>query len=160
MFDVVDDAVYETVHGYRDGSLRGANALISRIYALFGVKFNSGTFQNKAATEMPGHEFKLKESILVQLASDNFKITEAYCQSLGGVFVRVATYANTSDVELLNLWAKLAKEEGETAEAYQKALNARRVTREMLMEIERETFEDIAVKLELFNRVKEYLDEE
>ena len=148
MWDLVDDAIYKTIHEYKDGHSGGAVALAPKINT------NAGTLNNKANPGMERHQLGLKESIPIQYAATDFRIAHAYCQALGGVFMRVENLAGTSDVELLNTWARLIEEEGETAAAIRRALEDGDVTSEELKEIKRETFEDIQIKLELFRRLE------
>lgn len=159
MWDAIDDAIYHTVHGFQDRSARGAKGSRGAEGLAPRVNMNAGTLSNKANPGMEGHQLTLKESIPIQLTTNDYRIVQAYCHALGGVFMPIENLDGTSDMELLNTWAKLVQEEGETAAAIREALQDSKITRDELQIIRRETFEDITVKLELLNRLEAIADE-
>jgi len=156
-FDDLDDAIYRTVHDFK--TVRGSKTIKGAVALAPLINMPAGTLNNKAKPGYETHQLGIKETIPIQLTTDNFIIAEAYCRALDGVFMRFGDLSGTSDVELLTTWAALMAEEGETAEAIKKSLEDGKVTRAELRVIRRETFEDITVKLELLQRLEAICDE-
>lgn len=148
MWDMLDDAIYKTVHDYRDGTRSGAQALAPR------VNMNAGTLTNKANPGMETHHLTLRESIPLQLIANDYRIAEAYCIELGGTFLNLPDIGATSDAALLDIWARLAEEQGEAAHAIRMALDDGDVTRKELGTIKTEIHQAICVWLELYKRIE------
>jgi hypothetical protein len=119
LFDGLDRAVYDTVHGYVDPATRqrGAVGLAPRI------NLQPGTLSNKANPTMETHQLSLRESVPVQLQANDFRILQAYSLLLGHVCYQLpAADAKASDVELLDQYAQFHSAVGEKATAIRTAL--------------------------------------
>ncbi len=153
MWDELDEAIYRTVHEYRDGNRAGAVALAPRI------NMNAGTLSNKANPGMEQHQLTLRESIPLQLATGRTDIAAAYAQALGGVYVPLGDFSGTSDTELLNIWAGMDEQDGRMAGAAREVLEDGRVTREELRRLKREVWRSIQVRLEFYHRMEAICDD-
>ena len=153
MSDALQQAIHDTVHEYPIWSdrkkPRGAVALAPM------VNMQAGTLSNKANTIMETHQLTLAESIPIQREAQDYRITDAYCMTLGGVFLRFHDLKFVSDQQLLDVWAKYIQEDGETAKAVSEALADGNINEKEMDRIEKEVNEDIQAKLELLHRVKE-----
>lgn len=148
MWDLLDDAIYHTVHDYRDGPRSGAQALAPR------VNMNAGTLTNKANPGMETHQLGLRESIPVQLVSGDYHIAEAYCIELGGIFLRLPDIGFTGDAALLDIWARLSEEQGKSAHAIRLALDDGTITHKEIAEVKTKIHKSICVWLELYKRIE------
>lgn len=148
MRDSLDDAMYDTVRDYRDGKNSGAVALAPKVNMI------AGTLSNKVNPGMESYILGLKESIPIQLISGDFRIANSYCVELGGVFLRLPDIGPVSDAALLDIWARLAEEQGDAARAIRMALSDGNVTTKELGVIKKEIHEAICVWVELFKRIE------
>lgn len=149
MFDPLEQAIYDTVHRFRGGAVRLAPR----------VGMNAGTLSNKANPGMETHQLGLRESVPIQRVSGNFSILHAYAAVLDHVAVKIGDYANCSDVELLDIFAKYCAEFGESAGAIHEALRDRRVTRDEFRKVQAEIFQDFRAGMELLTRLEALIDE-
>jgi hypothetical protein len=118
---------------------------------------NAGTLSNKANPGMENYKLSLKESISIQLISDDYRILTAYAAELNHTVIHLGDFSRVSDTELLNAYAKLHKEIGETAAQINEGL-VKGISRERLAEIRREGFEDVQAFFELFARLEAICD--
>lgn len=149
LFGRLDTAIYDTVHGYRDPSSRerGAAALAPR------VGMQPGTLSNKANPSMPDHKLGLAESITLQVAADNYSILHATAAALRHCAWPLPPHNNASDVELLDVYAKVNEQTGHKARAIRDALRDQRVTGAEVARI-RACFDDeVRAGLELLARL-------
>lgn len=148
MLDPIDDAIYQTVHEFRDGDRTGAVALAPK------VNMNAGTLSNKVNAFCDTHHLSLKESVPIQLATGRFDILRAYAQSLGFAVVRVTDLSHWSDIELLDSYAAWNAEIGETHGAIRRALEDGNITRTEINEIESEMYQDFERALGVLQRLR------
>lgn len=144
----VDLAIYKTVHK------NGGAERLSKYLAI-----RPGTLNNKADPACDSHQLNIREAIALQLATNTRDIIRAEAQELGGVFVPGIDWSAASDVQLLDVWAHLQEEHGETASVIRKSLEDGIITREELIAIKREMFEDFQAAMELYSRLEGLCDD-
>lgn len=144
----VDLAIYRTVHDH-GGADRLSKYLACR----------PGTLNNKADPACEGHQLNYREGIALQLATNSRRIIKAEAAELGGVYIQLRNWQGVSDEALLDAWARLQEEHGQTAAALRKSLNDHVITREELRHIKREMYEDFAAAFELLHRVEGLCDD-
>jgi hypothetical protein len=150
LFGRLDTALYQTVHGYRDRVTRerGAAALAPR------VGMQPGTLCNKVNPSMPEHKLGLAESIMVQIAADDYSILHATNAALGHCAYRLPEHSQAGDVEILDLYAKVHEQCGLKARAIRDALRDGTVARAEVERI-RTCFDDeVRAGLELLSRLE------
>lgn len=120
----LDDAVYATVHDYRDPltGQRGAAALAP----LMGM--SPGTVSNKANPTMPDHKLGLYESITLQVISKDYRLLYSYARTLGHCAWPLPPVSAQGDVELLDAYAEMHAKAGTVARTIRAALADRRIT--------------------------------
>lgn len=148
MISNVDLAIYNTVHDFRRGELRGAAGLAE----LLGK--NPGTFANKANPAMPGHHFTAPELIAIMNQARDYRILHAVAHACHHSAIYLDDYSDVSDMALLDAYAAMHKEIGETAGVIREAIADGKITREEFNEIDREFTEDIRAMLELRARLQ------
>lgn len=148
MRDSLEDAVYNTIHNYRDGKKSGPGALAPK------VNMNAGTLNNKADPAMFSHQLTLRESIPIQLTANNFSIAQAYCLALNGVFVQLPDIPCVSDTALLDIWATLIEKEGEFAKAVRESLASGDIDHDEIKNIKNRAQERISVLIEMVKRLE------
>jgi hypothetical protein len=138
LFDRLDVAIHETVHGYVDPATRqkGAVALAPRV----GVA--AGTLSNKANPLMPDHKLGLAESVVVQVASGDYRILHAYAAVLRHCAYPLPETGDPDDVEVLECYALLHQRIGEKAAAVRQALADRVITAAEVAQI-RDLFDEM-----------------
>jgi len=124
IYGPLDAAIYQTVNGYVDPvtKARGATALAPRI----GMQPN--TLSNKANPTCE-HELKLRETVPLQLVSNNFSILMAYAAALGFCAIKLPETDAVGDAALLDIYCDLHARMGEFAEEMREALAESRVQR-------------------------------
>lgn len=139
----VNDAVYQLVRKF------GAERLSEK------TGTPAGTIYNKANPHDTGHHKPTLSDILIwtQIAGD-YRVVQALCRALGGVFVALHTQALCSDVELLNLLAKRDIEQGEFAEILIDALDDGEISPEDFARIKTAGWDVITAWLELLSRLE------
>lgn len=150
VFGRLDTAIYETVHGYRDPVTRerGATALAPR------VGMQPGTLSNKANPSMPDHKLGLVESLVLQVAANDFGILHAYNAALGHCGYALPRHSDTSDVELLDAYTRVHEQCGIKAAAIRDALKDSKVTQEEVANIRACFDEEVRAGLELLVRLQ------
>lgn len=124
LYGPVESAIYDTVNDYVDPQTgrRGSTALAPRV----GMQPN--TLSNKANPTCD-HELKLRESIPLQLASNNFAILIAYASVLGHCAIRLPDATDTGDAALLDTYCQMHAEVGDFAEDMRDALADSTITK-------------------------------
>lgn len=148
MFDLLDDAIYNTVHDYRDGDNRGAVALSPK------VNIGATVLSNKVNPFCESHHLGLKESIPIQLTAGNYSILRVYAQILGHAVFQVPDMSGMSDANLLTDYANWNAEIGETHDAIRRALTDGQISRRELAAIEAEMYQDFERELGLLARLR------
>lgn len=124
LFDRLDRALYDTVHGYVDGKTRsrGAVALAPKI----GLQ--PGTLSNKVNPQMDTHQVGLRESIPLQLATADYRVLHVYASVLGHCVYPLPDNAVTSDMELLTQYAHFHATVGKHSGVIREALRDGRIS--------------------------------
>jgi len=136
----VDAAAYKTVHAH-GGAEHLSNFLAVR----------PGTLNNKVDPGCETHYLGVREALVLQL------VTEAAV--LGGVFVPALDWSKVSDIQLLDAWANLQDEHGQTARCIRQSLDDSMITREELRSVRREMYQDFQAAMELLARLEGLCDE-
>lgn len=151
MIDLLEDAIYRTIHEAQGGAI----GLAPR------VGMNPGTLNNKA---YPGHEAQLNlcESVPIQRDTQDFRILHSYAHVLDHAAIPLGDYSRTSDLELLDSYARYHAEIGQTAIAIRATLAGEggRITRRMVREVRRELVEDMQAGLEVLARLEAIAEDE
>lgn len=154
MQDQLEHAIYRTVHEYRNGRHRGAAALAMMVGA------NAGTLANKANPAMETHQLGLRESIPVQRIAGDFRILHTYAAALGHVAVpESGDYADCSDIELLDVYAKWHADLGAKCAAIRAALADGRMTRAEYRAIREASDQAARTRMELLGRLEALIDD-
>lgn len=124
-------AQYRTVHEYRRNSHSGAKALAPIIGK------SPATISNEVNPAMESHKLGLADSVVLQNATRDFRILEAYAADLGFLVIPVPDFPPVTDIELLNQYAEWQAALGRTHEAIRRCLQDRRVDSAELAEIKR-----------------------
>jgi len=148
MISNVDLAIYNTVHNFRRGDYRGATGLAE----LLGK--NPGTFANKANPAMPSHHFTAPELIAIMNQAGEYRILQAIAHACHHSCINLGDFSDVSDMALLDAYAAMHKEIGETAGVIREAIADGKITRDEFNEIDREFMEDIRAMLELRARLQ------
>lgn len=110
----LEDAIYQTVH--RIGCAELAVKLSTR------EKTESGsTVNHKANPNDATHYFRPRELVSMQVFTQDYAITHAMADELGGQFIEPANFAHLSDEALLDLFASLMAQSGEFAGDFKEA---------------------------------------
>jgi len=141
-------AIYNTIHNYKFSGMEGAVAMAARA----NMK-SPGYLSNKANPENDA-QLGLEESVTVQLVADDYQIADAYCLTLGGVFIRYPDLKFVSDQHLLDIWAKNAEADGHTAKVMRESLEDGDINDKEMIKLEASINEGIRTKLELLDRLK------
>lgn len=141
-FDSLDVAGHALVH---------SNGGAAKLAPLVGIQ--PGTLCNKANPQQE-HDFTVRELVRLTAVTDDYCLLDAIETILGRVGVKVGEYSGSSDIELLDAWANVQAEEGETATAIRDALRDGRIDADELANIKREIFEDFSARLELLARLE------
>ena len=147
------EAAYLTVREFRRGDRAGANAL----GPLLGK--SPRVLDNEVNPEVTTHKLGAEDSILIQTVAADCRMLYAASRELSHASIPLADLSGTSDTELLNAYANLHKEIGETAAAINKALDDSRITRAEFRRIDQEIHEDIQAALALRNRLEALIDD-
>ncbi len=121
--DRLNEAIYHTIHGFRDGRRRGAVALAPKL------NVPAGTLSNKANPDQSS-QLGLLESVPLQLIAKDFQILYAYSGELGHLPpVPFGDFEDTSDADLVQVITRLYADIGKASEALNDAIKDRRITR-------------------------------
>ena len=148
MISNVELAIYNTVHDFRRGECRGAAGLAE----LLGR--NPGTFANKANPAMLNHHFTGPELIAIMNQAQDYRILHAVAHACHHSCIDLGDFCHLSDMALLDAYAHMHSEIGETAGAIRAAIADGEITRQEFNEIDREFMEDIRAMLELRARLQ------
>ena len=149
MFDILEQSIYKTVHDFKGGA--------ARLAAKLGA--NAGTLSNKANPGMEGHCLNLRESIPLQIITNDFRILHSYATSLNHVAIAIGQYDGVSDLALLDIWAECDIKDGEMAAEVKAALADGNITKCELNRIRAAMFASFEPRLELLNRLEGLCDD-
>lgn len=148
------EAAYRTVHDFRKGRTpSGATALAP----LMGT--SPSVLSNKVNPSMDSHKLAWEEGVVLMNTTEDYRLLHATARILAHVCIRLPDFKNVSDLELLDAYANLHREIGETSAAINKGLEDRRLTRAEFEAIDKEMYEDIQATLELRSRLEALIDE-
>ena len=148
----IDLAKQKTVKSFKGGAT--ALAPLLNIH-------HASVLSNKVNPHNETHHLTVNESVTLQAITQNFSILHACANVLGFVCVPIPTeeLQDTSDMELLTVWAEWQAEAGETAQEIRNALKDKKITQAELKKIKKEVFEDIAREMEMLQRLEAVAEE-
>jgi hypothetical protein len=149
MFDTLDRAIYGLIHDQPGGAL----GLAPR------VNMNPGTLANKANQAMKHHHLTVKEAVLIQHTTQDFRLLAAEAALLNHAVVPLGNFEGVSDLEILTAYANYHSEIGQTSIVIAETLNDIRVTRDEFNTVRAELFESVSAGLEFLNRLEGLIDE-
>lgn len=149
MIDPIDLAQYDTVHGFKGGSVKLAPL----------INMNAGTLSNKVSPAMEGHHLTVRESIAIQHTTHNYSILQAQAQALGFSCIQLGDFSRVSDVELLSLYSAWHADVGATEQAIHDALADGKIERAEVQRIKNEIHSDIQKGFEFIARLEALIDD-
>ena len=149
MLSELDMAVYRTVHDFPGGAKALATYLSVR----------PGTLSNKADPACDTHHLNLSEALAIMLVSKDFRILHALGMSTNHGLVQLIDMSGTSDMELLDAYSKMNKQQGDMAGAINAAFADRRLTLAEFQGIRHEGYQVINALLELLRRLEAVIDD-
>lgn len=149
IYSPLDEAKHAVVHDYPGGAVALGQL----------VNIKPAVLSNKVNPTIDTHHLMVDEAIAVQAVTHDYRILYAEAAMLGHVCIRLADYRGVSDVELLNAYARLHTELGETAAAISAALEDGRISRGEFNRIDAEMQEDVRAQYELRARLEAVVDE-
>lgn len=149
IYSPLERAKYDLVHTFPGGA--GKLAPLARM--------NPGTLSNKVNPAVETHHLTIDEGVALQNAAQDYRILRAEAMVLGHACIPLGDYTQTSDVELLSLYAKLHAEIGDVAAAISTALDDRTISRTEFYRIANEGQEMIQAWLALRARLEALIDD-
>ncbi len=149
MFDVVDEAIYRTVHGFPGGAVKLAPR----------VNMNAGTLSNKANPTMDAHQLTVRESLSIQLSTSDCQIFYAMGVVLSHACIPLGSFNGISDLELLSSYADYHAEVGKTAQSVRDAVADGRITREECARVKRHIHRETQRAFEFLSRLEALVDD-
>lgn len=148
--DVLDQAIYDTVHDYKDpnSSKRGVHPLAK----MTGIV--PSTLQNKSDRKQETHHLSVKEARAIMLVSNDFRILQTLASEVGYAAVPLPANAFPADMDLLESWADWSAEIAQTVERIKSALDDKTLTQEEISAIRKEMIEDFEKALALLDVLK------
>jgi len=146
----INDAKYQLVHNYPGGAVALA-PLVDR---------TPSVLSNKVNPNVDTHHLTVDEAVTLQAITHNFDLLKAVATILNHVVIELPSVnlAESSDIEILDTWAKWKEDIGQTATAIRHALEDGNITKDELASIKMEIFEDFAREMELFARLEAMAD--
>ena len=148
--DPLDQAVYDTVHEYRDEKSGRQGALV--LAKVLGMK--PSTLANKANHNEDFAHLNIQEVRSVMLATGDARILKALALDMGYACVPLPHIDAPADMDVLDKWADWSKEFGETAAAIKAALEDGKITVSEVATVRRELIEDFETGLALLDVLK------
>jgi hypothetical protein len=148
--DVLDQAIYETVHGYKDpnSGKKGVQPLAKMTGMI------PSTLQNKSDRKQDTHHLSVKEARAVMLVTNDFRILQAMASEVGYAAVPLPANAFPADMDMLGAWADWSAEIAQTVEQVKSALEDGTITQEEILAILMELIEDFERGLEMLDVLK------
>lgn len=148
--DPLDQAAYDTVHGYRDA--RSGRRGIGPLADMIGMA--PSTLQNKTDRKQEFANLNVKEVRALMLATGDYRLLETLAHGVGYAAVPLPSVASTADMDLLDAWAQWSAEFGETAQTIKAALDDGRVTTDEIARCRQELIEDFEKGLGILDVLK------
>ncbi len=149
MFTPLEEAQYRVVHDFKGGAVRLAS--------LAGM--SAGTLSNKVNPGMETHKLSVGEAVAIQGIARDYRILHAEASALDHVCIRLVDYSRISDAELLNAYARVHQEMGEMAVAINTAFDDKRISRNELNQISKESDDAVRAMFELRARLEALIDD-
>lgn len=148
--DLVDRALYETVHDYVDpvSKQKGVGALAIR------MNMNAGTLQNKANPTQLDHVFNKKEIEQLILHTHDFRYLYAINEKFNHETIYLGSYDDVSDTALIECLAKIDIERGEFMTELRNALAQGEVSFDEYNILNKEGMDVVRAWLEALERLK------
>lgn len=149
----VQDAFYRVVHDFAGGEARGGG--VPAMARQMGMP--PGTLYNKASqSEASHHKPTLADAVLASILSGDRRIAQAFCHTLGGVFVSLPDLSNLTTDGLLEHLTKIGRESGDFYACLDAALrNDRQINADEFTALELEAEQWIAAICEAVARLRE-----
>ena len=131
----------------------GAKALGERL------RKSPGVLSNEINPSQPNHKLGLLDAIHIMHLSKDFRILEAVAACLNHSMINLGDFSASSDVELLDLYARWHGSIGDVAQEVSAALADGRIEREEFDRIRKEGMEQIHWFFEFLARVEALIEE-
>ena len=152
--DIIDQAIYDLIHGYKGG----APALSRDLYSDYGYQVSPGTLMNKANPDQT-HQLTTREGDLIQRKSQRFNLLHASAHRLNHSVVKLGDFSKTSDIEFLNTYTEMHEQIGNLASVINKAFKDNLITRKELKAVRIAGMASIRSILEMEVRMRALCDE-
>lgn len=146
-------AEYLTVHEFERNGRRGAQAVAPI------VGKSPATLSNEVNPNMETHKLGLDESVVLQTATDDYRILEAYALDLGHIVIPMPDFPPVSDLELLNQYAEWQAALGRTNQEIRDCLEDGAVEAFELAAIQRRAHEHMAAFQMFLQRLESLVEE-
>ncbi len=151
--DIIDEAVYNLVHGYPGGAPN-----ISRdLQSLFLYQVKPGTLMNKANPDQP-HQLTVREGLLLQRLHKCAPLLHAEAHQLNHSVIKLGDFSDTSDTEFLNVYTAMHSELGQLADVINHAFSDGEITAAEVRQIRTRGMAAIRAILEMEQRVRALCD--
>ena len=113
----------------------------------------AGNIRNKCNVNNDRHFNVYELRDIIHITGEN-KILHTFCESHNHTCVRIKTYDDATDEELLSIRSKWDAERGETDQVIEKALSNQIITEQEAYKIKKEMCEDFKWELALLSRLE------
>ena len=151
MFDLLDEAMHNTVRSFRSGDSRGAAALAPI------VNMHAGTLANKVNPANDLATLTVRESVAIQHVTRDFQILHAEAQLLRHICVPQLSPQGVTDADLLRAYTLHHKDIGEHAAVFHRVIDDRRVTRAEYHDVSRCMYQVMQSGMALLSRMEQMI---
>ena len=131
---------------------------VEKLAPLMGLR--PGTLYNKADADDESHnQPTLRDVVLLTQITRDTRVVDALNETFGRAAFDCLSMGGASDEELLQLLAKLGKENGEFHAALADGLSDRLFSRERMDALRREALDVVSALMTLLRRLETYVDE-
>lgn len=138
------DAAYAVAHDYPGGT----ESLAPRL------GMSGAILRGKVNPNDKSHHLTLAEAMRMQSMTGDFRILHAMAGELGFVCVQMPSFANTSEMELLDSFMSVMKELGEFSAEFRKDWEDGEISKHELKRIKQEFYEMQQAGIELMQRIE------
>ena len=117
------------------------------------------TLLNEVNANSSQHKLGLFDSVLFQLASNDYRMLHAQCAALSHVAVPLGDFSGVSDVELLEAYANWHADIGMVAKEMAEAFADRRVTSPEFLILKELIYQTSRTGMELLSRLEAVVDD-
>lgn len=148
----VQDAFYRLCHDFAGGEPKGGVPALARLMGM-----PPGTLYNKANhSDNSHHKPTLADAVLASVLSEDKRLVQAFCHTLGGVFVQSPDLSDLTTDALLNHLVAIERESGDFYRTLETSIKKdNRISVDEYKFIEREALEWIASIHETLIRLRE-----